>query len=178
MRSGYEDYSTLRNILSFNHDHRLTADFLCANTLAPGGNSLRLHVASQTRRKWTIPRREMTDEPTIEKNEPSTVPRIPPKRDSERSKAELGRGFFGGVERKSNADNGPVGRRSPPKRVRNAERRDREHLTEAEVEQLYHTAKRYGRYGHRDALMIWMCFRHGLRVGELVGLRWAAHIDF
>jgi len=26
--------------------------------------------------------------------------------------------------------------------------------------------------------MIWMCFRHGLRVGELVALRWAAHIDF
>jgi type 1 fimbriae regulatory protein FimB/type 1 fimbriae regulatory protein FimE len=26
--------------------------------------------------------------------------------------------------------------------------------------------------------MLWMAYRHGLRVGELVGLRWAAHIDF
>src|SRR5262249_45972650 len=169
---------TLRNILSFNHDHRLTADFLCANTLALGGNSLRLHVASQTRRKWTIPRREMTDQPTIEKNVPSTVPRIRQRRDSKPREAEASRGFIG-VERSApNGDNGTVGRRSPPKRVRNAERRDREHLTETEVEQLYQTAKQYGRYGQRDALMIWMCFRHGLRVGELVALRWAAHIDF
>jgi hypothetical protein len=26
--------------------------------------------------------------------------------------------------------------------------------------------------------MIWVAFRHGLRVGELVGLRWTAHVDF
>src|SRR5262249_15598397 len=29
-----------------------------------------------------------------------------------------------------------------------------------------------GRYGTRNALMIEMAFRHGLRVSELVGLRW------
>src|SRR5215467_15443073 len=122
--------------------------------------------------------RAMSDEPTIEKNVPSTVPSIRQRRDSEPSKTQPQRGFLEFVERTPNGDNGTVGRRSPPKRVRNAERRDREHLTEAEVEQLYHTAKRYGRYGHRDALMIWMCFRHGLRVGELVALRSSAHIDF
>src|SRR5207248_333824 len=56
-------------------------------------------------------------------------------------------------------------------------RRDREHLTPAEIEQLYQAAKRYGRYGQRDALMMWMAFRHGLRVGELVGLRWG-HVNW
>lgn len=56
--------------------------------------------------------------------------------------------------------------------------RDRKHLTPSEVETLYQAAKRHGRYGQRDALMIWMMFRHGLRVGELCGLRWTAHIDF
>src|SRR5262249_26523181 len=32
--------------------------------------------------------------------------------------------------------------------------------------------KRGGRYGLRDAWAIRMCWRHGLRVSELVGLRW------
>src|SRR5262249_49851247 len=94
------------------------------------------------------------------------------------SKVEARRGFLELVGRSPNGDNGTVSRRSPPKRVRNGERRDREHLTETEIEQLYQDAKRYGRYGPRDAVMIWMCFRHGIRVGELVALRWAAHIDF
>jgi len=31
---------------------------------------------------------------------------------------------------------------------------------------------REGRYGHRDATMILVCYRHVLRVGELCGLRW------
>ena len=35
------------------------------------------------------------------------------------------------------------------------------------------TAKKRGRYGARDALAIWACYRHGLRVSELVALRWA-----
>ena len=29
-----------------------------------------------------------------------------------------------------------------------------------------------GRYGHRDATLILIAFRHGLRVNELVALRW------
>ena len=33
-------------------------------------------------------------------------------------------------------------------------------------------ARRRGRYGHRDATMILMAYRHGLRCSELVALRW------
>jgi len=42
----------------------------------------------------------------------------------------------------------------PPRRRRNSERRPREYLTPAEVETLIVTAKKRGRYGHRDATMI------------------------
>ena len=50
--------------------------------------------------------------------------------------------------------------------------RAREYLTEAEVEQLCTAAKKRGRYGQRDAAMILLCYRHGLRVSELVALQW------
>lgn len=39
-----------------------------------------------------------------------------------------------------------------------------------------HTARRRGRYGHRDATMILLGYRHGLRASELCALRWE-HID-
>jgi site-specific recombinase XerD len=58
----------------------------------------------------------------------------------------------------------------PPRRRRNAEVRTREYLTEPEVEQLMKAAK-VNRYGHRDAAMILLAFRHGLRAAELVDLR-------
>jgi type 1 fimbriae regulatory protein FimB/type 1 fimbriae regulatory protein FimE len=48
----------------------------------------------------------------------------------------------------------------------------RQYLTEAEVEQLMCAARKRGRYGHRDATMILIAYRHGLRVSELVALRW------
>jgi hypothetical protein len=51
--------------------------------------------------------------------------------------------------------------------------RMRKYLTPAEVELLIATAKKRGRYGQRDALAILMCYRHGLRVSELVALRWS-----
>jgi type 1 fimbriae regulatory protein FimB/type 1 fimbriae regulatory protein FimE len=47
----------------------------------------------------------------------------------------------------------------------------REYLTETEVERLMKAA-RANRYGLRDATMILMAFRHGLRAAELVDLRW------
>lgn len=66
--------------------------------------------------------------------------------------------------------------RSMPKRPPNAELRSREHLTEHEVDQLIQAAKR-NRWGHRDGTMILSAWRHGLRVSELVDLRWD-QIDF
>ena len=66
---------------------------------------------------------------------------------------------------------------APPARQRNAERRPREYLTPAEVETLIGAARKRGRYGHRDATMILIAFRHGLRVGELCALTWD-QVDF
>ena len=63
-----------------------------------------------------------------------------------------------------------------PRRKRNAEYRTREHLTGAEVDRLIDAAKA-NRWGHRDATMILVAFRHGLRSSELVDLRWD-QIDF
>jgi integrase len=58
-----------------------------------------------------------------------------------------------------------------PRRPRNADLRTREHLTAGEVEALVEAAKA-NRYGHRDATMILIAFRHGLRAAELCDLRW------
>jgi integrase len=60
----------------------------------------------------------------------------------------------------------------PPRRVPNRERRSREHVTPGEVELLMEAAKGRGRYGHRDATLMLLAYRHGLRVSELVALRW------
>jgi type 1 fimbriae regulatory protein FimB/type 1 fimbriae regulatory protein FimE len=58
-----------------------------------------------------------------------------------------------------------------PVRKPNAAYRSREHLTEREVERLIEAAKA-NRWGHRDATMVLLAFRHGLRASELVDLRW------
>jgi integrase len=69
-----------------------------------------------------------------------------------------------------------VNRTVTPKRAKNSELRTREYLTEREVEQLM-VAARQNRHGHRDATMILIAFRHGLRASELVDLRWD-QVDF
>jgi integrase len=63
-----------------------------------------------------------------------------------------------------------------PRRRPNAELRTREYLTDREIEQLTEAAKA-NRSGHRDATMILVAYRHGLRASELVDLRWD-QIDF
>ena len=63
-----------------------------------------------------------------------------------------------------------------PKRRPNDGLRTRECLTEAEVEKLMKAAQG-NRHGHRDATMILVAYRHGLRVSELVDLRWD-QVDF
>ena len=59
-----------------------------------------------------------------------------------------------------------------PKRPKNKDVRTREYLTEQEVDLLIGAAKKTGRHGHRDATLILLAYRHGLRVTELVSLRW------
>lgn len=60
----------------------------------------------------------------------------------------------------------------PPRKRPYKELRAREHLTGHEVERLRHAARNLGRHGPRDAAMILLAYRHGLRVGELISLRW------
>jgi integrase len=63
-----------------------------------------------------------------------------------------------------------------PRRPKNGALRTREHLTLDEVERLIEAAKT-NRYGHRDALMVLLAFRHGLRAAEVCDLRWE-QVDF
>ena len=63
-----------------------------------------------------------------------------------------------------------------PTRQPDAELATREHLTPGEVEVLVETAKA-NRHGHRDATMILVAFRHGLRASEVCDLRWN-QVDF
>ncbi len=63
-----------------------------------------------------------------------------------------------------------------PRRLKNADLRTREYLTEQEIEALM-AAARQNRHGHRDATMILVTFRHGLRAAEAVDLRWD-QVDF
>jgi len=62
--------------------------------------------------------------------------------------------------------------RKVPVRKRNAEVRSREYLTPDEVDQLIAVAKR-GRHGQRDAALILVAFRHGLRALEIADLEWS-----
>jgi integrase len=50
--------------------------------------------------------------------------------------------------------------------------RTRNYLTAAEVETLMAAARKFTRYGHRDATMILIAYRHGLRACEVCDLQW------
>jgi integrase len=69
-----------------------------------------------------------------------------------------------------------VKRTVTPTRRPNGDLRTREYLTEAEVERLM-AAGRRNRWGHRDATMILVAYRHGLRAAELIDMRWD-QVDF
>jgi integrase len=68
-------------------------------------------------------------------------------------------------------ENRAVGARTP-RRPPNAELRSREYLTPTEIDRLLDAAKG-NRYGHRDATMILIAYRHGLRSAEICDLRWS-----
>src|SRR6516165_8930278 len=69
-----------------------------------------------------------------------------------------------------------VNRTVTAKRLPNSKLRAREYLTAAEVERLMNAARK-NRWGHRDATMILVAYRHGLRASELVDLHWD-QVDF
>jgi type 1 fimbriae regulatory protein FimB/type 1 fimbriae regulatory protein FimE len=58
------------------------------------------------------------------------------------------------------------------RRVANAEMRSREYLLPAEIEKLIRAAKD-GRWAHRDATLILVAYRHGLRAKEACELEWS-----
>ena len=59
-----------------------------------------------------------------------------------------------------------------PRRLTNAEMRSREYLTPAEIEKLIKAAKD-GRWGLRDACLVMVAYRHGLRAKEACELEWS-----
>jgi type 1 fimbriae regulatory protein FimB/type 1 fimbriae regulatory protein FimE len=63
-------------------------------------------------------------------------------------------------------------RQPPPKRKYNRDVRSREYLTSREVDALIQAVKSVGRNPHRNATLILVAYRHGLRATELVRLRW------
>lgn len=64
--------------------------------------------------------------------------------------------------------------KTPPKKSTNAEWRSREYVTAHEVDQVIAAARKMGRHSSRDAALILLMYRHGLRVAEAVSLRWNA----
>src|SRR5262245_55509843 len=69
-----------------------------------------------------------------------------------------------------------VGAAIMPTRMPHAADRTREYLTEKEVERLIAGCEG-NRWPHRDATMILLAFRHGLRASELCDLQWT-QVDF
>ena len=69
------------------------------------------------------------------------------------------------------AENGTV-TNHPPRRRKNAELREREYLTEPEVERLIAAAGDGNRWRTRDQAMIPLAYRHGLRAAEVCNLTW------
>src|SRR5262249_14742449 len=62
--------------------------------------------------------------------------------------------------------------RKPPTIVNSSVARTREYLTGPEIETLMAAARKSSRYGHRDATMILIAYRHGLRASEICDLQW------
>src|SRR5712691_1945392 len=85
--------------------------------------------------------------------------------------------FSNGKSSKRKAAPSTVNGTVPPLRVENSKRRPREYLTVKEVTKLMEGARERRRYGHRDATMILISYRHGLRVSEHCVLR-CDQIDF
>jgi len=65
-----------------------------------------------------------------------------------------------------------AGGETAPTIVNSTVERTREYLTAFEVEALMAAARKSSRHGHRDATMILIAYRHGLRASEVCDLQW------
>src|SRR5215472_12440571 len=75
--------------------------------------------------------------------------------------------------RKHSAATAPtIVKRKVPVRQPNSKYRNREYLSGKEVGKIIDAAGAQGRHGLRDSALILIAYRHGLRVSELVSLRW------
>ena len=52
------------------------------------------------------------------------------------------------------------------------DRRSRRYLTGKEIERLMDCARKHSRHAHRDATMVLVAYRHGLRASEICDLQW------
>ena len=66
----------------------------------------------------------------------------------------------------------PIAEKRKVFRPKNSDVRTREYLTADEIGALQAAAGSIGRHGHRDMTVVMFGYRHGLRVSELVSLRW------
>ena len=71
----------------------------------------------------------------------------------------------------------PLKTTTPIRTTTNKDVRVREYLTADEIDQLITALRKKSRNPNRDALLVTMMFRHGLRVGEAVHLKWD-QVDF
>ena len=76
------------------------------------------------------------------------------------------------MNHRQSATHTPFSGKILPRKPKSAEVRPREYLTEQEVDRLMRAARSTGRHGPRDAALILITYRHGLRVSEVVALRW------
>src|SRR5213080_2648910 len=74
-------------------------------------------------------------------------------------------------QRSFSAKSKPKPRRTPP-RKKKLDPAGRDYLRPDEVEAMVQAARTSGRHRVRDAAIILIMFRHGLRTAELVALRW------
>jgi integrase len=74
-------------------------------------------------------------------------------------------------QRSFSAKSQPESRPGPP-RKKKLDPTGREYLRPDEVEAMMQAARKSGRHRVRDAAIILLLFRHGLRTAELVALRW------
>ena len=64
-------------------------------------------------------------------------------------------------------------RSNPPPSIVSSSVRTRDYLTTREIDALMAAARKASRHGHRDATMILLGYRHGLRAAELCDLQWS-----